>query len=684
MLEQEVRYIKGIGEKRAATLQKLNINTLGDLISYFPRNYEDREFVNTIRASAENEVTQICATIVSEPRLQRAPGRPPFVRLRAMDDSGVVDITFFNMSYVKNQLRSGETYIFRGRMSFFGSSKQMVNPYFEAPNAKILVGKIVPIYRLTEGISHKFMIQCIEAALIKIDSDMQIPDIVPRSVAEAENLSQARFSYKNIHFPSSFEKLELARNRLIFEELFVLACALGHLRRRKRMDKGIVLESCDIEEFYASLPFSPTGAQRRAVGEALTDMRSGASMNRLLQGDVGSGKTLVAAALMWCVWKSGCQSAFMAPTDILARQHYSTLIGFLEPFGMRVGLLTGSMTAKQRREMEGHLSLGEVDVVVGTHALISENVEFRALALAIADEQHRFGVRQRAALGDKAENPHVLLMSATPIPRTLAFIIYGDLDVSLLDELPPGRQPVDTFAVDERYRERIYRFIEKLVSEGRQAFVVCPMIEESEELPPDMKSAEAYAKQLQEEIYPNLRVGCIHGKMKQSRRDAVMGEFVAGKIDILVSTTVIEVGVDVPNAALMLIENAERFGLSQLHQLRGRVGRGEHKSYCVLMSSHRGEDSQARMQTMCKTSDGFKIAEEDLKMRGPGDFFGSRQHGLPQLLVADLLGDMPMLRRTQDAAERLLAENPNLQGDECAALRERIGGMFRETGDILN
>ena len=684
MLEQKVQYIKGIGEKRAALLQKMHINTLGDLISYFPRGYEDRLKITKISDLVPNETAQVEAIVATDPTLRRIPGRSGFVKAQIMDDTDVVDIIYFNMDYVAKQLIRGNTYVFHGRMMIFGRARQMVNPYFEAPNAKIMVGRIVPIYRLTAGVSHKLILQCVEAALEKVDANMQLPDIIPRSIAQAENLPQAQFSYKNIHFPTSFEKLELARKRLIFEELFVLLCALGHLRQRRHTDGGIALGEHNIEEFYVSLPYSPTNAQRRAVQEAISDMRSGQSMNRLLQGDVGSGKTLVAAALMWYSWKSGYQSAFMAPTDILARQHYNTLTNFLEPLGMKVGLLTGSMTAKQRRVMESRIALAEVDVVAGTHSLISENVEFHSLALAIADEQHRFGVRQRAALGEKAQLSHTFIMSATPIPRTLAFIIYGDMDVSILDELPPGRQKVDTFASDERYRARIYKFIEKLVGEGRQAFIVCPMIDENEELTSDLKSAEAYAAELQQHVFKKIRVGCMHGKMKPAKRDETMGKFLAGEIDILVSTTVIEVGVDVPNAALMLVENAERFGLSQLHQLRGRVGRGEHKSYCILMSSHQGEDNQARLHAMCDTSDGFKIAEEDLKLRGPGDFFGSRQHGLPQLRVADLLEDIPTLRQAQAAAARLLSDNPNLLGEECVTLRAAITGMFRETGDILN
>ena len=463
----------------------------------------------------------------------------------------------------------------------------------------------------------------------------------------------------------------------------MLACALGKIRGERVREGGIPIPNEDPEEFWRSLPFSPTGAQRRAVEQALEDMDSGAVMNRLVQGDVGSGKTLVAAALIWAAWKNGLCSAFMAPTEILAQQHYATLTGFLAPFGLRVGKLTGSMSAKAKREVKAALKNGELDLLIGTHALFSEDVDYPRLGLVVTDEQHRFGVRQRSALIGKAGKPHVLVMSATPIPRTLALIIYGDLDVSIIDELPPGRQKVDTFAVDESYRARLNGFIRKLVGEGRQVFVVCPMVEENEELPTPLKSAEEHAKELAA-TFPDLRVACVHGKMKPKDKDAVMAAFVRGEADILVSTTVIEVGVDVPNAALMIVENAERFGLSQLHQLRGRVGRGKHKSWCILVSDNDSEEVKARLSILCKTSDGFKISEEDLRLRGPGDFFGSRQHGLPATHLADLGGNAQVLQRAQQEATALLSRDPDLSAQENRALRERVELLFRQNADSFN
>lgn len=436
--------------------------------------------------------------------------------------------------------------------------------------------------------------------------------------------------------------------------------------------------------FYSALPFELTGAQKRSVEQAVTDMTKSTPMNRLVQGDVGSGKTVVAAACCWFAWKSGCQSAFMAPTEILAEQHFRTLSQLLEPLSIHVGRLTGSMSARQKKNVQSQLRLGEVDVVIGTHALLSEGVEFFDLALVITDEQHRFGVNQRSALTSKGDSPHVLVMSATPIPRTLALIIYGDLDVSIIDELPPGRQKVATYTANEKLRQRTYNFMRKLVGEGRQVYIVCPMVEESETADDDLKSVESYAEKLKKDIFPDLKVGLVHGRMKAKEKDAVMSCFTAGDIDILVATTVIEVGVDVPNAALMVVENADRFGLSQLHQLRGRVGRGAHQSYCILFEGAGGDVSKERLKIMCETNDGFKISEEDLKLRGPGDFFGSRQHGLPEMRIANLAADMEVLTRAQDAALEVLGRDPDLAEPENKMLKDRISALFELKANTLN
>lgn len=681
-LNTDVRYIKGIGEKKALALNKLGVFSLYDLISYFPRKYEDRSQMCLIAEAMPGESVCILATVADTPRLVRIRRGMELVKFRAVDDSGSVDITYFNQNYVKDNINRGDTRVFYGKLEQNGTRRSMANPVYEREGAANgVTGHIVPIYRVCAGLSQRVMQQAIRQGLNECAG--RVPDILPQSVRERNGLVQARYAYENIHFPADFEALELARRRMIFEELFVLACALGTMRRERTNDGGIVITPADTEKLFSTLPFSPTGAQRRAVQEALKDMSSGSVMNRLLQGDVGSGKTLVAAALIWQTWQSGYMSVFMAPTEILAEQHYVNLSKLLAPLGMRILKLTGSMSAKDKRAVKAALLSGEVDLVIGTHALFSPDVEYKRLALVVTDEQHRFGVNQRSALISKGAKPHVLVMSATPIPRTLALIIYGDLDVSILDELPPGRQKVDTFAVNESYRARLNGFIRKLTGEGRQVFVVCPMVEDNEELSMPLKSAEEHARELAG-VFPDLRVECVHGKMKPRDKDSRMAAFVAGEIDVLVATTVIEVGVDVPNAALMIIENAERFGLSQLHQLRGRVGRGQHKSYCVMVSDNDSEEVRARLKIMTRTNDGFKISEEDLRLRGPGDFFGSRQHGLPEMHVADLGADVNMLQNAQQEAVRLLADDPQLESADNSALKARIDRIFTATADSFN
>ena len=681
-LQTDVRYIKGIGEKKAQSLNKLGVYSLYDLISFFPRRYEDRSQYKPIALTQDGESVCISVLIADTPQLSRVRRGLDLVRFRVVDESGELNITYFNQPYMKDNLHRGDSCVFYGKVEMKGSRRSMVNPVYEREGMENRVtGRIMPIYRLSAGLNQRTMMQSIRQGL---DSCGELlPEILPEAVRERNRLVQARYAYENIHFPADFGALELARRRLVFEELFVLACALGRIRGHRARDGGILLKSADLEEFWSQLPFSPTGAQKRAVHQALDDMQSGIVMNRLVQGDVGSGKTLVAAALIWYVWKSGLGSAFMAPTEILAEQHFETLSRMLSPFGMRIGKLTGASSAKEKREVKAALREGLLDLIIGTHALFSSDVEYSNLGLVVTDEQHRFGVEQRAALIGKAGRPHVLVMSATPIPRTLALIIYGDLDVSVMDELPPGRQKVDTFAVDESYRNRLNGFIRKLIAEGRQVFVVCPMVEENEELPVKLKSAEEHAKELQRS-FPEFSVACIHGKMKAKDKDAVMASFVSGETQILVSTTVIEVGVDVPNAALMVIENAERFGLSQLHQLRGRVGRGQHKSYCILISDSDTEEAKARLSILCKTNDGFKIAEEDLRLRGPGDFFGSRQHGLPAMHIADLGGDMAVLQQAQNEAGELLRLDPMLVKPENRALSERVEQIFLHNADNLN
>ena len=679
-LKTDVRYIKGIGEQRAKALGKLGIHTLRDLISWFPRRYEDRTETRRVADLIPGETACAAAMVASAPTVTHVRKGLDLVKLRAVDETGALDVTFFNQSWLKNSLRPGETYVFCGRAEGSLLRRRMVNPIVEPEGRREATGRIVPIYPLTAGVSQLVLSRSIRQGL---DACADIlPDILPDEVRREHQLCRAGYAYENIHFPEGPEALDLARRRLAFEELFLFTLGLRRLRRRREAVAVEPFRQVDMEAFYQALPFTLTEAQRRCVEESLADMASGRAMNRLCQGDVGSGKTMVAAACVYYTVKNGRQAALMAPTEILARQHYEGLAPLMEPLGIRCALLTGSHTAKEKRALAAGLAAGETDFVVGTHALITGGVEYGRLGLVVTDEQHRFGVGQRAALAGKGDHPHTLVMSATPIPRTLALILYGDLDVSVIDRLPPGRRPVQTSFVDSSYHPRIYKFLRKLVEEGRQVYIVCPQVSENEEGGDDRKAVTEYAAQLQREVFPDLRVAYVHGKMKPREKDAVMAAFAARETDILVSTTVIEVGVDVPNAAVMVVENAERFGLSQLHQLRGRVGRGPWQSYCVLVSDNQNEETRQRLKVMTRTADGFKIAEEDLRLRGPGDFFGQRQHGLPGLRVADIGCDTQLLREAQAAADALLARDPDLR--TCPATAERMAELFTEAADTLN
>ena len=684
----------GVGEVRAKKLEKLGLVRCADLISYFPRDYEDRRQVYSIRSAPLGQKVCISAMAAEHPRLSRIRKGLELVKLKVVDQAGALHITFFNQSYVERALRAGEEYIFYGVVEEQGSRRTMVNPIFERVGKQNFTGCIVPVYPLTAGITNHLLCTLTQQAVAACAQDM--PETLPRGVRLDHELAQAEFSYRNIHFPESFQALELARRRLTFEELFYLSAGLAMLKGRRGDVLGCAIPSRPMEEFLARLPFPLTGAQRRVMEEISRDMASGRPMNRLVQGDVGSGKTVVAAYAAWLAAGAGYQSALMAPTEVLAEQHFRSLSALLEPAGVRVGLLTGSITPAGKKKVRQALAAGEIDLIIGTHALLSQGVEFARLGLMVADEQHRFGVAQRAALAAKGDSPHVLVMSATPIPRTLALIIYGDLDVSVIDELPPGRTPVETYVVREDKRARMYNFVRRLVGEGRQVYIICPAVEENTEGTMqnvewegdgpalDLKAVTTYAKKLQTEVFPDLRVDFLHGKMKPREKEAVMAAFAAGETQVLVSTTVIEVGVDVPNAALIIIENAERFGLSQLHQLRGRVGRGKHQSYCVLITNTRSVEAMQRLRTLASTTDGFKISEEDLKLRGPGDFFGSRQHGLPQMKLADLAGDMRLLSEAQESARRLLMADPTLSQPENRPVLERVRTLFADTPDIFN
>ena len=675
--------LPGIGPARARGLEKLGLVTVEDLLRCYPRSYEDRRKFSTVAAAPVDIPVCLELLVAEPPRLSRIRKGLELVKARLVDDTGSLTATFFNQTYMKDALRPGETYIVYGKVEGPPGRRQMTNPVCERSDRVRFTGCILPVYALTHGISNNLLAglarRCVD------ECAGQLEEVLPGPLRREHALAAAEFACRNIHFPRDEEALELARRRLIFEELFYLTCGMALLRTRRDEAAGVPFAIPPVEEFLALLPFPLTGAQRRVMDEIAADVSAGAPMNRLVQGDVGSGKTMVAAWGAWLAAKNGRQCALMAPTELLAEQHFRSLAPLLEQAGLRVGLLTGAVKGRARKELLAALAAGELDLLIGTHALLSEGVDYADLGLVITDEQHRFGVAQRAALSAKARRPpHVLVLSATPIPRTLSLVIYGDLDVSVIDELPPGRTPVQTFVVGEDKRQRMYGFVRKLVGEGRQAYIVCPAVEEGEDEGAGLKAATTYAQGLQTEVFPDLRVGLVHGKMKPREKDAVMTAFAGGELDVLVSTTVIEVGVDVPNAALMVVENADRFGLSQLHQLRGRVGRGKHQSYCVLVTSTRNPDSRARLKVLTKTTDGFQIAEEDLKLRGPGDFFGQRQHGLPQLRIADLAGDMRVLKEAQLAAQELLERDPGLKRPEHAPLLKQIHRLFEQHGDMFN
>lgn len=680
ILETDIQFVKGIGEKRAKLLKRLGVFCLRDLLRYFPFRYEDRREFRAIGDLQSGEDVCIRAVVGTQPKTAFLRKGMEITRFSVFDETGTLEVTFFNQRYAAQHLTVGEELCFFGRIKQNAAGRlTMLNPVYELPEARKELGRIIPVYRtcagLSQGVLRKAITQALTVALPEED--------LPLSIRQRYQLCSSDEAYPAIHFPKGDQELANARRRMIFEELLLLCLGLNQLKGRRRM-AALPMDACDLGRFEALLPFSLTGAQRRCAQEIMEDLMSGTCMNRLLQGDVGSGKTAVAAAAAWMVYENGMQAALMAPTELLAEQHYQTLSTLLRGSGMRLDLLTGSMTAAEKRSVRQRLASGETDLCIGTHALLSEGVEFQRLGLIIPDEQHRFGVRQRAALAAKGEQVHVLVMSATPIPRTLALILYGDLDVSLIDELPPGRKPVETYVVEERLRPRVENFIRKLVKQGRQIYIVCPLIEQEENSlgESEKKAAESYARQLQTEVFPELRIGLVHGRMKPKEKDAVMRAFTAGALDILVATTVIEVGMDVPNAALMLVENAERFGLSQLHQLRGRVGRGEHQSYCVLMRQGGGEATRERLRAMARTGSGFEIAEEDLRLRGPGDFFGSAQHGVPAMGIASQSYDMQLLKSAQQAAQELLDEDPGLY--RHPALQQQVRSLFSESGEIFN
>ena len=664
----DIRFLKGVGEKRAELLRKKGIDTVGALLRFYPRAYLDWQNITPISECHEGENVCVRAEITSPVKTANIRRGMTLYKFSAADDSGVIEVTLFNRKYLAENLREGRSYLFYGKLGYGITLRQMSSP--EIMPAEYM--GIEPVYAASEGLSSKTIEKIMKNALVYTDS---MQDAIPDGIRQKNGLCDFKTALKSIHFPLERQALESAKRRLVFEELFVLQTGLLFLKRRRRALAGCTVKENLLDEFKKTLSFKLTGAQERVINECLSDMMSPRPMNRLIQGDVGSGKTAVAAALMYISAGNGFQSALMAPTELLAEQHFKTLCKITENSGIKCALLTGSLTKKQKDEVKAGLKSGEIKVAVGTHALLTDDVEFESLGLVVTDEQHRFGVGQRGRLSSKGNNPHTLVMSATPIPRTLGLIIYGDLDISIIDEYPAGRQRIATYCVDSSYNARVYNYIKKFIAEGRQAYIVCPLVDENEAL--GIKSASEYYEELSENQFKGYTVGLLHGKMKPKDKESVMRRFAAGEIQLLISTTVIEVGIDVPNAALMVIENAERFGLSQLHQLRGRIGRGEYSSACILISDVKSGDTKRRLDVIKNNTDGFKIADEDLKLRGPGDFLGSRQHGLPDMKIADIFADRETLHSAGKEAEELLRRDPMLHDAENAGLRSEITELFR-------
>ena len=666
--DTRIQFLKGVGEARAKSLSKQGIYSIGDLLRNYPRAYEDWNNTTLLRDAQVNESICVRAIVAQNPQVVKINGGRILVKTVISDGSDYIPVTFFNNKYVKDQLIEDQEYLFFGKITLDKyNNKTMLSPRFEKSLEK---QRIRPIYKATSSMPSKTTERLVETALREINGNIQ--EIIPEYIIKKYRLMSFEDALRVIHFPESEEQLALAKRRLIFEELLLLQMGLLNEKTEGGNRVSIPIKNDYTEEFYSSLPFDPTNAQKNAISEAIEDMRTNKQMNRLLQGDVGSGKTAVAAALMYNAVKNGFQAALMAPTEVLANQHFKTLSNF---FGddVNICLLTGSVSASKKRDIRGRLKDGDCNIVVGTHAIIQNDVEFNNLGLVITDEQHRFGVGQRASLSNKGNNPHTLVMSATPIPRTLAMMIYGDLDISVLDELPKGRQPIKTYHVPTSYHERIYNFIRKNIAAGQQAYIVCPLVSESDS---DLVPATEYYDYLKSTYFSDCTLGLLHGQMKPKDKDAVMSRFYSGEIQLLISTVVIEVGVDVPNATVMAIENAERFGLSQLHQLRGRIGRGSKESTCILLSDAQNEEAVDRFETMCRTTDGFEIAKKDLEMRGPGDFFGSRQHGLPDMRIANLMTDTRILYEAQKTAKELVDNEVSVTTEERHLLAQEMKRLF--------
>ncbi len=669
-----VRYLKGVGPKTAERFEKLDILTLSDLLCHYPRRYLDFSKPCSIAEAPADTECVVKAEVFAKPGGRILPGGRRMERITAGDDVSSLEITWFNNPYAAQKLELGQEYYFQGIVTGGMLRRQMVNPQVRT-DAQVKSSPFEAVYPQTEGLTSSAIAKCVRQLLPHAEL---LPDPLPPEMLKKYRLLSKADAVRAIHCPATEEEAFAARRRLIYEELLVLQLGIGRMKNHGAASTGAPMKKADASPFWESLPFSPTGAQQRAVEEILTDMSGETSMNRLLQGDVGSGKTLVAAAAIWACIRAGYQAALLAPTEILASQHAENLNRLLSPFGMRAALLTGGMKAAARRTTLAAIRDDEADLIVGTHAILSEGVEFARLGLAVVDEQHRFGVRQRGLLAEKAANPHLLVMSATPIPRTLGLLMYGDLDISILDELPPGRKPVKTRCITGKKRADLYGFLDREIDSGRQVYIVCPAIEDAGGS--GLNAVKSYYEDIAKAYLPDRRVGLMHGKLKPKEKAEVMDDFKSGRLDALVSTTVIEVGVDVPNATVMVIENAERYGLSALHQLRGRVGRGAAESWCFLVSDNASESVQKRLKFLCSTSDGFAVAQYDLETRGPGDFFGSRQHGLPTLQIADLMNDTRTLHAAQSEAVALLAEDPLLERPEHALLARQVEQMFDKAG----
>ena len=680
MINDSINTIKSIGPAREKLFNKIGVYTVEDMLKYYPRAYEDRSKAKNICdvSDGENVLIKACAvTVVKNNRVRRGLS---LQKLKVSDSTGVVEITWFNQDWIAKSFDISADYYFYGEVKVKNHRVEMTNPVYEKCEDAKLTNKIVPIYPLTANLTQKIVQTTVAECVRAIP---EIRETIPDFIREKYTLCGIDYAVENIHFPQSEEKHRFARRRLVFEEFFYLQLAMRFLRGRRKDSVGIKIEDRNYGyEFISGLPFKLTDDQLKVVGEIAEDMGGQKPMNRLVQGDVGCGKTVVAAASMYIAVKNGYQTAMMAPTEILATQHFESLGNMFEKYGIKTILLTGSMTAKQKREAYEQIKSGSVDVVVGTHAIIQKEVEFAKLALVITDEQHRFGVKQRSALAEKGEHPHMLVMTATPIPRTLALILYGDLDISSIKQLPPGRKPVDTYAVDEKMRNRINNFMLKHIAEGRQVYIVCPMVENSETME-DVKAVTEYAEQLKKNVFGNYVVGVVHGKLPAKEKDRIMTEFYRGNINVLVSTTVIEVGVNVPNANTMVIENAERFGLSQLHQLRGRVGRGEYQSYCIMFCESNGEVAKERMKIMTETNDGFVISEKDLQIRGPGEFFGTRQHGLPEFKIANIYEDTDILTDAGVAAEYVIKNGKDMRAEDKEMIKDNLSKVFKAI-DVVN